>query len=419
MAKGKKYVYIQLYSKDLLADEKLAKCDKASAWGAYLALLNIMAMEPVRGCLRLRDWDTHPENARKSLVANFHRANTLRAKAAAFARIVVQCTPLKLSPIAEGIEQLLTFGVIVMHDDAIIQPRMFRESRSQLEGYTPEPESEQEDVIVIKDDKASTPTPPQHTRTPLDHAPARALRANMRDSIIEREYENKNNIGNIGGVGGTCAVEGENVGETEMPSPTPDDGFSDFWQLYDKRYADGRHIKADGAKVLWQSLTDEEREAAMQFLPKYIEATPKKQYRMHPYRYLNERAWLTVRINGGRVEPSVPQPAEDDKPVQIPVADCPPTLEQIQAYMQEQGELGRIFRYITAEEYYDEGCKSGWMQRGGRPLYDWKAQLRSFEAYRRNHGDTPVAARGQQPTALKHGDPVQATPPKDGKYRKW
>ena len=117
--------------------------------------------------------------------------------------------------------------------------------------------------------------------------------------------------------------------------------------------------------------------------------------------------------------PSVKSDTPQDKPAQIPVADCPPTLEQIQAYMQEQGELGRIFRYITAEEYYDEGCKSGWMQRGGRPLYDWKAQLRSFEAYRRNHGDTPVAARGQQPTAPKQGDPVQATPPKDGKYRKW
>lgn len=103
----------------------------------------------------------------------------------------------------------------------------------------------------------------------------------------------------------------------------------------------------------------------------------------------------------------------NQKPEPVPVADCPPTLDDVKAYMQESGELGRIFRYITAEEYYDEGCKNGWRQRNGQPLYDWKAQLRSYEAYRRNHGDQPVSQRQK----AKDGEAVRQKAGKD--YNDW
>ena len=189
MAKNKRYVYLQLYPKDLLADEKLAKCDKASAWGAYLALLNIMAMEKIRGCVRLRDWDSHPNNERKSLVANFRKANSLRTKAAAFARVVMQRTPLKAGPIAEGIEQLLVFGVVVLHDDALIQPRMFRDSHSVLEGYEPEPEPAEE-TVEEEGDKGED-APHEEEKNEEGIAPARTLRANTH-TRFENENENNN-----------------------------------------------------------------------------------------------------------------------------------------------------------------------------------------------------------------------------------
>ena len=150
---NRKYVYIQLYPKDLMADEKLAKCDRPGAWGAYLALLNIMAMEPMRGCVRLRDWDTRPDNKRYSLVANFEKANSLKAKATAFAKVVSQCTPLRGKSLVEGIEQLISFGVVVMHGDALIQPRMFRESKSHLEGYNPEPETDENPFTDVAETK--------------------------------------------------------------------------------------------------------------------------------------------------------------------------------------------------------------------------------------------------------------------------
>lgn len=87
---------------------------------------------------------------------------------------------------------------------------------------------------------------------------------------------------------------------------------------------------------------------------------------------------------------------------------------------------------------------SGWTIRGGQPLYDWRARLRSLEGYRRKNGEQPVTREGyvayrdgklvgtlavknhqgggavsQHQTQPKAGDPVAATATKDGKYRKW
>ena len=111
--------------------------------------------------------------------------------------------------------------------------------------------------------------------------------------------------------------------------------------------------------------------------------------------------------------------------------------------MQQRGEGGDPFRHITAEQFYDEGCMSGWTIRGGQPLYSWQARLRSLEGYRRKNGEPAVTEEGfvayrdgkligtlavrQQPqggqqgrvqTQPKPGDPVGATPTARGKYKK-
>lgn len=332
MAKNKRYVYLQLYPKDLLADEKLAKCDKASAWGAYLALLNIMAMEKIRGCVRLRDWDSHPNNERKSLVANFRKANSLRTKAAAFARVVMQRTPLKAGPIAEGIEQLLVFGVVVLHDDALIQPRMFRDSHSVLEGYEPEPEPAEE-TAEEEGDKGED-APHEEEKNEEGIAPARTLRANTHTRFESENENNKGNSkGNIGGAGGQKSGNGKNA------QNSPDNG--------------------DGVQ---KSGFNGEKNAKGTITPP---ATQK-------------RADSPANGSGGQ---------------KIPVADQPPTLEEVQVFMQQRGEGGDPFRHITAEEFYDDGCQRGWMI-GQQPLYDWKARLRSLEGYRRKRGDPTVTMEG-------------------------
>ena len=355
MAKNKKYVYLQLYPKDLLADEKLAKCDKASAWGAYLALLNIMSMEEIRGCVRLRDWDSHPNNERKSLVANFRRAISLRTKAAAFARVVAQCTPLKVGPMAEGIEQLLIFGVIVMHDDALIQPRMFRDSHSILEGYEPEPEPAEETAEDGVDKGASAPLKKEKNKE--NFAPARTLRANTHTRF---ENESENNIYNKGNKG----VQGDDATETADAPKTP--------------------VK-----------------------------TPKTK---------NEpsRGVLEEEVNNllPDVQKTDSEPQNTRKRPSA-VADNPPTLEDIQAYMDERAQQGKPFVYVTAESFLDACEQSGWRLKDGKPMMDWRARMRTFENYRKEHGDRPmVQGTGQVLVAPKPGDPVQATPTAKGKYKK-
>ena len=61
--------------------------------------------------------------------------------------------------------------------------------------------------------------------------------------------------------------------------------FDTFWTMYNK--------KQDRAKCekKWLKLTDEERLLTMNHLSEYIQSTPVKQYRKHPYTYLNGEAW--------------------------------------------------------------------------------------------------------------------------------
>ena len=405
MAKNKKYVYLQLYPKDLLADEKLAKCDKASAWGAYLALLNIMSMEEIRGCVRLRDWDSHPNNERKSLVANFRKANSLRTKAAAFARVVSQCTPLKVGPMAEGIEQLLIFGVIVMHDDALIQPRMFRDSHSVLEGYEPEPEPAEETAEDGVDKGAIAP--PKKEKNKEGVARTRTLRANTHTRFESESENNKDNsIGNKGVHGGVTPVKSK----TQEKSPNDENGASES-----EKKSGTDNLSSDA-----QKRADSPRKPQLS----EIRAMPASTI-------MSERGFDKLS-NGSDAQ-------------KIPVADQPPTLREIQDYMQQRGEGGDPFRHITAEQFYDEGCMSGWTIRGGQPLYSWQARLRSLEGYRRKNGEPVVTEEGyvayrdgkllgtlavrQQPQGgqqgrvhvqPKPGDPVSATPTAKGKYKnKW
>ena len=209
---------------------------------------------------------------------------------------------------------------------------------------------------------------------------------------------------------------------------------------------------------------NEIRKAAMAFLPQYVEATPIKQYRMSPGSYLTYKAWLVVVIRDGVVVQGInakgecevvgdktqenapesqemPQdglsgrqadnlPQTENKPAKSPknklkgasVADNPPTLEEIQGYMDERARQGKPFVYVTAEGFLDACEQSGWRLKDGKPMIDWRARLRTFENYRKEHGDRPVAPQqgGGQAVTPRPGDPVPATKPARGKYRnKW
>ena len=66
---------------------------------------------------------------------------------------------------------------------------------------------------------------------------------------------------------------------------TDDRGFSEWWDMYDKKIDRGKCEKK------WAKLTDSEIRACLAATPAYVASTPDLQYRRHPATYLNNRSW--------------------------------------------------------------------------------------------------------------------------------
>lgn len=126
----KKQIFLQLYTKDYTGDEKLRMCSPA-AWGVYSYLLCLLNSTKVRGCYRLSLLERRPE-LKRSLTQRCLSATTEVAKIPPFADILQRQMPWKKTEILRALKELLFYGVIVLEDDAIIQPRMYREGGNTL-----------------------------------------------------------------------------------------------------------------------------------------------------------------------------------------------------------------------------------------------------------------------------------------------
>lgn len=62
--------------------------------------------------------------------------------------------------------------------------------------------------------------------------------------------------------------------------------FDGFWNLYDKKRGDKTKIEKK-----WDKLTEEVKKEIMEYIPKYKQAQPDKQYRKDPTTFLNNRGW--------------------------------------------------------------------------------------------------------------------------------
>ncbi len=92
------------------------------------------------------------------------------------------------------------------------------------------------------------------------------------DQDVENENENENE--NING--NRVRIEGKGVGVNVR--------FEEFWTS-DKK------VKKVKAEKKWPRLTNQERVAIMDHIPRYKEAQPDKQFRQDPITYLNNRTW--------------------------------------------------------------------------------------------------------------------------------
>ena len=61
--------------------------------------------------------------------------------------------------------------------------------------------------------------------------------------------------------------------------------FDNFWNAYDNKKS------REKVERKWFSLSAKDQTACMESLPKYIKATPDRQFRKHPATYLNQKCW--------------------------------------------------------------------------------------------------------------------------------
>lgn len=62
--------------------------------------------------------------------------------------------------------------------------------------------------------------------------------------------------------------------------------FDEFWKLYDKKTS-----PKESCEKKWLRLKDEERLAAIEYIPEYKIAQPEKRFRKDPATFLNQKAW--------------------------------------------------------------------------------------------------------------------------------
>jgi hypothetical protein len=62
--------------------------------------------------------------------------------------------------------------------------------------------------------------------------------------------------------------------------------FEIFWNAYDKKVGNKETLRSK-----WDMLSDCEREAAMKYIPLYIQAQPDKKFRKNPENFLDNHSW--------------------------------------------------------------------------------------------------------------------------------
>lgn len=374
----KRNPYIQLFTRDILSSPRCRALSESAA-GVYLFLLCRLNEPPTPGAYRISDWELHPTWKRSKTQQCLATADKYERLQYFAAMLSKNDLPWKQATILAGLQELYKYGIVTVEGDMLIQPRMFKDNGFEL----PDLDNDGDPVGTILDDPTSGSmalrgdddftqnnganngaekrtdlgTKKVQEKVHVSHAPAtRAL-------SVENMSNNSNSKGNKGVQGGATADDNS----CRMPCKNP------------KTDKDNPKRKNEDADSVFDSEAVNSTSA-----PQKPASEPQN----------------------ARKRPSA-------------VADNPPTLEDIQAYMDERAQQGKPFVYVTAESFLDACEQSGWRLKDGKPMMDWRARMRTFENYRKEHGDRPVA-QGRVQSQPKPGDPVGATPTAKGKYKnKW
>lgn len=125
---------------------------------------------------------------------------------------------------------------------------------------------------------------------------------------IENAIANENgNKDKEGGTGEGIPPVGDGLGN-HLPAESNviNIEFDTFWNLYDKKVG-----PKDKLQKKWAALTNAERQAAIDHIPKYKQAQPDKQFRKDPSTYLNNKSFNDEIISSN----GTPKPIPTTKPI--------------------------------------------------------------------------------------------------------
>ena len=382
MKNRKNLPYMPLWIDDWMQSSGAGDCGDATR-GIYIDLMCVLFKEKVRGTFTLHSKEMKWYYSRSKTQSALAKPNA-EERLPYFVDFLVKKLRSSRSAILKALQELLYHECIVIVGDAMIQPRMYRDYGGKLldEGGTDErlvlpgiTDAKAEKECRKKGEKSgaknaskkgakkgSKKTHKKDTENDPQKPRARASHDIGSGSENNKEIDN----GIIGGVGDEASIK------EKMDEANPKDGNKPSEAV------------ADGGAV---NVSPEDGKTARE---------PEK----------------------GKSGASAGRGARG-------AMTSYPTLEEIQAYMDERAAQGKPFLYITAEGYLDACEQSGWTLKDGKPVRDWRARLRTFETYRKEHGDRPVSRQPAQPSPPptpppKPGDPVPATRQSKGKYKnKW
>ena len=210
----KKQIFLQLYTKDYTGDERLRMCSPA-AWGVYSYLLCLLNSTAVRGCYRLSLLEQRPD-LKRSFTQRVLNATSQNAKILPFADILQRQMPWKKTEILRALKELLFHGVMVLEDDALIQPRMYREGGNILKkdlervgengGSVRGCSTAAEEV----DNNDSENDPENENKGNKKSAfPAHAIAHTRSENMSYENINNDDKKSNIGGAGGEKTDDGK------------------------------------------------------------------------------------------------------------------------------------------------------------------------------------------------------------------
>lgn len=349
-----------MFSRDLLSSQRYRRCSWV-AKGVYCDLLNVLALQPNPGSICLRDFDLRPKNER-SLTFRCLQCQK-KAKAGEYQSIVYFAEAIAVSGasgprpgLIHGLQELYLRGMIIIEGDTMIQPRMYLDNGYELTDKDGNPR-------IMADDGVSVVGSPDETSNSTD-AEIKKLQKEV-EKGAEKSTKKDDKKSRVGA--GDAPVRSKRVGgrvNNNIDSKEEIGGMGENrgGETESKKPEDNTPKLAETAQISTKG---------------------------------DETGYLSTDDKKGAQKPKKGQKL-------APVADNPPTLEEVQAYFDEREAQGKPFLYITAEGFYDACCQSGWRLKDGKPMMDWRARCRTFENFRKEHCDRPI---GSQRTQRKDDTP--------------